>query len=137
MAIHLKTSPKEFEAVISGRMPFQIREDDRDFKAGQRVILEEYAGRKYTEECPKYRNGCSAWNEIDDNDDLYRYGEDEAIDMAGCGRCHCTETEEDVYTGRRCLIRITEVFNIPWDFISCKTVAFTFEILNVIGVETK
>ena len=134
MAIHLKTKTWEFEAVISGRMPFQIRDNDRKFKAGQQVILEEYLGREYTETCPKYADGtCAAWKEIFDDEELCSYGEDEAIDMEGCGRCHCTEREEDVFTGRRCLIRIKEVFNIGWELVTCETVAFTFEILNTMG----
>lgn len=134
MAIHLKTKTWEFEAVISGRMPFQIRDNDRKFQVGQQVILEEYKGREYTETCPKYLDGtCGAWQEINDDEDLYTYGEDEAIDMEGCGRCCCTEREEDVFTGRRCLIRIKEVFNIGWELVTCETVAFTFEILNVMG----
>lgn len=134
MTIHLKTNAWEFEAVISGRMPFQIRDNDRGFKAGQRVILEEYKGREYTEACPKYENcTCLAWYEIFNDEELHNYGEAEAIDMEGCGRCHCKERYDDVFTGRRCLIRIKEVFNIGWELVTCETVAFTFEILNIIG----
>jgi hypothetical protein len=38
----LKTWPALFQANADGRMPFNVRHDDRDFQVGDRVILVEY-----------------------------------------------------------------------------------------------
>ncbi len=42
MTHHLKTLPEYFQAVIAGTKPFEIRNNDRGFKPGDRVILEEF-----------------------------------------------------------------------------------------------
>lgn len=39
---HLKTWPEFFDDVVSGRKTFEIRKNDRDFKVGDEVILEEF-----------------------------------------------------------------------------------------------
>ncbi len=38
----LKIEPKYFDAVWSGKKPFEIRKNDRDFKEGDQVTLREY-----------------------------------------------------------------------------------------------
>lgn len=56
MMLHeLKTWPPCYQAVASGRKTFEVREDDRDFKVGDRLLLREwdpdlrsYTGRKLT-----------------------------------------------------------------------------------------
>ena len=51
MKIHkLKILPKFFEAVASGRKTFEIRKNDRDFKVGDYVRLQEWTvdGHYYT-----------------------------------------------------------------------------------------
>lgn len=38
----LKTWPEPFEAVAEGRKPFEVRWDDRDFRVGDYLLLQEY-----------------------------------------------------------------------------------------------
>lgn len=38
----LKTTPKYFEDVISGKKPFEVRRNDRDFREGDFAALNEY-----------------------------------------------------------------------------------------------
>lgn len=45
---HLKILPKYFEDVQAGKKNFEIRENDRDFKVGDILILKEYENEKYT-----------------------------------------------------------------------------------------
>lgn len=44
----LKTLPEYFEAVRKGDKPFELRENDRDFKVGDYLALNEWDGEKYT-----------------------------------------------------------------------------------------
>jgi len=46
----LKTWPEFFEQVAKGNKPFELRKDDRPFKEGDTVILQEYDPKeeKYT-----------------------------------------------------------------------------------------
>ena len=45
----LKTLPEYFEAVLSGKKTFEIRENtDRDFRCGDKIVLREFTGERYT-----------------------------------------------------------------------------------------
>ncbi|MBE6645011.1 MAG: DUF3850 domain-containing protein [Ruminococcaceae bacterium] len=54
MIHHLKTLPLYFQAVIDERKPFEIRENDRNFKIGDRVILEEFIKTEHVPQCSHY-----------------------------------------------------------------------------------
>ena len=45
MLHHLKTLPTFYQAVIDGKKPFEIRNNDRNFKSGDYIILEEWNNR--------------------------------------------------------------------------------------------
>ena len=122
MAGHLKTFPEYFQPIIEGKKPFEIRYNDRNFKTGDLYILEEFTGVQAVPECPDYYH-CDYYG--------YIYAEDEA--RAGCPFCRdmCCSYSKDIYTGRRCLIKIKEIFKL--DSIGFKNyVAFTFDIKNII-----
>jgi len=47
MKIHkLKTWPEYFELMVSGKKTFELRENDRDFDEGDKLILQEYDPNK-------------------------------------------------------------------------------------------
>ncbi|WP_296880213.1 DUF3850 domain-containing protein [Thomasclavelia sp.] len=49
MKVHnLKIEPKYFYDVIAGVKKFEVRKNDRDFKVGDYVFLEEYDHKGYT-----------------------------------------------------------------------------------------
>lgn len=45
---HLKEAPEYFKDVVSGAKPFEIRLNDRDFKVGDILVLEEFDYKDYT-----------------------------------------------------------------------------------------
>lgn len=47
----LKTLPRFYDDVLSGRKKFEIRKNDRDFQCGDVLVLRRYDGEKYTGEC--------------------------------------------------------------------------------------
>jgi hypothetical protein len=46
---HLKTVPPFYEEVVSGRKTVEVRKDDRDFQAGDTLVLHEYDRRTQRE----------------------------------------------------------------------------------------
>lgn len=44
----LKSCPRFFDAVASLRKTFEIRRNDRNFKVGDRLMLREWDGQKFT-----------------------------------------------------------------------------------------
>jgi len=48
MIHELKILPEYFEDVISGRKTFEIRKNDRPFKKGDLLALNEHDGKSYT-----------------------------------------------------------------------------------------
>ena len=123
MTHHLKTKPEYFQAVIDGKKPFEIQYNDRNFQTGDRVILNEYLGEEIIPQC----------NDIRKVDNIDEFGERFCRD--GCTRSgKCSEYIKHNYTGRRCLIRIKDIFNFDnagKDLIGY--VGFTFDILAING----
>lgn len=128
MTHHLKILPEYFQGVINGKKPFEIRYNDRDFKKGDRVILEEYTGKELIPLCENRDK-----REIDPIDNFTYYCE--LFEFGDCQRNgKCGEYIKHNYTGQRCLIRIKDIFNLDnagEDFKGY--VAFTFEILAIKG----
>lgn len=53
----LKVLPEYFEAIVDGRKTFEIRYNDRNYQVGDRLLLKEWDGEKYTgNEIYKYIN---------------------------------------------------------------------------------
>lgn len=130
MTHHLKTLPEYFQAVIDGRKPMEIRYNDRGFKPCDSVILEEFEGYLDVPACPDFGTGCppveyDPYNEQDD----YKIPEE-------CKRHQCEAYRKELYTGRKCLIKINDVFELDGAGL-CGHVAFTFEILNITDKEIK
>lgn len=49
MTIHkLKTLPEYFQKTIDGKKPFEVRLNDRDYKVGDTVVLQEWENGKYS-----------------------------------------------------------------------------------------
>jgi len=46
MTHHLKTLPEYYEKIVSGDKKFEIRENDRGFRVGDTLCLEEYSPEK-------------------------------------------------------------------------------------------
>lgn len=55
----LKTWPEYFKEVQSGKKTFEVRKNDREFKEGDRVLLQEYdiVNEKYTGKELEFRIG--------------------------------------------------------------------------------
>ena len=121
MAEHLKTKPEYFQATIDRRKLFEIRKNDRNFKPGDRYILEEFEGVQYTPACP-VSDICAIFQNV--------YEEEEAVAECSLYRESCFEYSKEIYTGRDCLIKIKEVFDLTQAGLP-DYVAFTFDILNI------
>lgn len=124
MAHHLKTFPEYFQAVIDGKKPMEIRKDDRGFKSGDNCILEEYEGYIDVPDCPDRYLCRKGWHEEPEGDDYFELPEE-------CREKQCAGYRKELYTGRRCLIKIKDVYDLTSAGLS-GYVAFTFNIKNVI-----
>lgn len=51
MIHQLKIEPQFFDDVVSGKKTFEIRKNDRDFKVGDFLALDEYADNKFSGRC--------------------------------------------------------------------------------------
>jgi len=45
---YLKIQPEYYQAVTRGIKQFELRKDDRDYRAGDYVVLQEWDGEQYT-----------------------------------------------------------------------------------------
>lgn len=123
MIHHLKTLPPYYQAVIEQRKPFEIRENDRNFKVGDRVILEEFIKTEHVPQCSHYQDFI---NNYDDEYDECPY--------KNCKECKarsekCHDYINHLYTGRRCTVIIKEIFDIS--FLLSNYIAFTFDIKHI------
>lgn len=98
MTHHLKILPKYFEEILAGKKPFEIRFNDRNFKVGDRVELQEYLGYDELPDCP----------------DLWHCKELFNDDYVACplGRESCTYYRKHKYSGRSIWAKITGVFDL-------------------------
>ncbi len=122
MIHHLKTLPQYFQPVIDGRKPFEIRENDHNFKVGDRVILEEFIKTEHVPPCLHYQEFINYYDE--EYDDCPHEHCDEC--RARYGKCH--DYIDHIYTGRRCVVKIINIFDIS--FLIPNYVAFTFELVK-------
>ena len=130
MTHHLKTLPEYFQAAIVGKKPFEIRNNDRGFKPGEIVILEEFEGIEEVPQCPKFGENCPKVKYDPRNEQEY-------FDIPeDCTRSRCDAYRRELYTGRRCLIKIKDVFELDAAGIE-GYVAFTFEILHIKDKEVR
>jgi ribosomal protein S17 len=55
----LKTWPEYYQQITSGAKPFEVRKNDRDYKTGDRVLLQEFEpdSGKYTGKEAEFRIG--------------------------------------------------------------------------------
>lgn len=126
MTHYLKIKRAYFEPLINHRKPFEIRKNDRNFKVGDIVVLNELISKSYVEACKIY-HACEAWEEIEN---IPEYGEDEAIDICGRKRSYCGEYYRCTYSGCSCKVQIKEIFDLAEAGLK-NYVAFTFDILEV------
>ncbi len=128
MTHYLKIKRTYFEPLIDHRKPFEIRRNDRNFKVDDTVVLNEVIGKDYIPKCEHYPLcDCEGWEKIKD---IPEYGEDEAIDACGRHRNYCGEYYRYTYSGRRCKVKIKEIFDLAEAGLK-NFVAFTFDILEV------
>lgn len=122
MTHHLKTMPEYFQAGIDGKKPFEVRYNDRNFKPGDNCILEEYLGKENVPDCP-YLYSCR-YGEYDESGRITETPIDCDFDCRSCTK--------DVYSGRRCLIQIKDVYDLTAAGLA-GYVAFTYTIKNTIS----
>lgn len=82
---YLKTWPEFYDAILKGEKPFEIRRNDRDFRVGDFLVLQEFdSGRD--PECPRHQ---------------YLLADESCSCSAGC------------HTGRQCAVIVT--YLTDWD----------------------
>ena len=128
MTHYLKIKRVYFEPLIDHHKPFEIRKNDRNFKVGDTVVLNEFNGNYYVAKCEHFPAcDCEGWKEIEG---IPEYGEDEAIDACGRERSFCGAYIRCKYSGRSCKVKIKEIFDLAEAGLE-NYVAFTFDILEV------
>lgn len=124
MTHHLKTLPEYFQAVIDGKKPMEFRYNDRGFKPGDNCILEEFTGTLRVPACPDRDTCRKGWHTSPEEGDYFVQPEE-------CKEKNCESYIKELYTGRRCLVKIKDIFDLS-DAGFIGYVAFTYDILNVI-----
>ena len=115
--------PEYFQAVIDLKKPMEIRNNDRGFKPGDRCILEEYTGFVDVPACPDSYLCRKGWYRVNDEEEYWELPEE-------CKGKNCDAYRKELYTGRRCLIKIKDIYDLIGAGLP-GYVAFTFDILNV------
>lgn len=119
MTHHVKITPIHYEEITNRRKNFEIRFDDRNYKVGDIVALEEYLGKEEIPICPdRY---CCDGNKYDERQGDYN--------PCPLGRKSCFKYTKDIYSGKSIYVKITDIFDIS-DVIT-NYVAFTFKIINI------
>lgn len=110
MTHHIKIAPIHYEEIASGRKNFEIRLNDRGYKIGDIVALEEYLGKEEIPACP----------------DFYLCNRE--IDCV-LERPYCNSYNREIYSGKSIYVKITDIFDIS--DVMTNYVAFTFKIINI------
>ena len=118
MTHHVKITPKHFEEILSGRKNFEIRFNDRGYKVGDIVELQEYQGYSDLQTCPDICS-CAALLEIFGYDDFESH-------PCPIGRESCGAYRKHLYSGRSIYVNVLDVFDIGDVFQGY--VAFSFTI---------
>ena len=123
---HKKIYPEYFQPLIEGKKPFEIRENDENYQPGDLVLLREYEGSITVPACPDRElcwNNDENWHKEEDDDDYFEKPED-------CRRGMCKSYTKELYTGRYCLIKIKDVYDLTKAGLN-GYVAYTFDIRNI------
>ncbi|MBE7087873.1 MAG: DUF3850 domain-containing protein [Clostridiales bacterium] len=118
MTHHLKITPKHFKYVLSGKKNVELRFNDRNFKVGDKVELQEYLGKTTVPKCPA--SGYCTSRGFDEETGAYR--------NCGLKRNSCDSYVEHKYSGKSVYATITDVFDVS-DVVP-NFVLFKFEIYN-------
>ena len=119
MTHHVKIAPIHYEEIASGRKNFEIRFNDRNYKVGDIVALEEYLGKETIPTCPDKH--CCEGRKFDERQGNYN--------PCPLGRGSCLEYTKDIYSGKSIYVKITDIFDIS--DVMTNYVAFTFKIINI------
>ncbi len=124
MTHHIKILPIHYEEIKSGRKKFEIRYNDKNYKIGDIVELEEFLGIEEIPSCPdKY--SCEG-KKYDERQGKYN--------PCPLGRKSCQNYTKEIYSGKRIYVKITDIFDISdimKENIMDKFIAFTFKIINI------
>ena len=110
MTHHVKIAPIHYEEIASGRKNFEIRFNDRNYKVGDIVALEEFLGKEKIPACPDF------------------YCCNREIDCV-LEREYCGNYNKEIYSGKSIYVKITDIFDIS--DVMTNYVTFTFKIINI------
>lgn len=108
---HVKILPKFFQEILDGKKPFEARINDRKYKVGDRVRLNEFLGSKLELEC-KCINVCF----------------EDDVDNCPIQRLRCGEHEICSYSGRYIDVEIEKIWDLG--FIHEGLIIFTFKVIE-------